>query len=181
MARFLANRPCIVLEQGWADFSRLRATSNFFKVLRSTQGRSCTTRGLLTTYLIILNRGLVTRTTPELAPLAPNYHTTGGGLCSHQEGTTNRRGRSHPPQCATLREGRQIVRMAVTDRPVTSRTVAQHIESATHHSVSARTIRRRLQQSVLSSRSPLLDLPLTQNHRHLRRQWLDERRMWVAE
>ncbi|GFY23615.1 transposable element Tcb1 transposase [Trichonephila clavipes] len=57
-----------------------------------------------------------------------------------QESTTNRRGRSHPPQCATSREDRQIVRMAVTDRSVTSRTVAQFIESVTHHSVSARTI-----------------------------------------
>ncbi|GFT11176.1 HTH_38 domain-containing protein [Trichonephila clavipes] len=37
--------------------------------------------------------------------------------------------------------------MAVTDRSVTSRTMAQHIESVTHHSMSARTIRRRLQQS----------------------------------
>ncbi|GFW65600.1 transposable element Tc1 transposase [Trichonephila clavipes] len=47
--------------------------------------------------------------------------------------------------------------------------------------VSARTIRRRLQQSVRSARRPLLGLPLTQNHRRLRRQWCDERRMWVAE
>ncbi|GFV57740.1 HTH_Tnp_Tc3_2 domain-containing protein [Trichonephila clavipes] len=64
-----------------------------------------------------------------------------------QEGTMNRRGQSHPPQCTTSHEDRQIVRMAVTDRSVTSRTVAQNIESATHHSVSARNIRRRLQQS----------------------------------
>ncbi|GFW02814.1 transposable element Tcb1 transposase [Trichonephila clavipes] len=61
-----------------------------------------------------------------------------------QEGTTDRRGPSHPLQCTTSREDRQIVRMAVTDRSVTSRTVAEHIESVTHHSVSARTIRRRL-------------------------------------
>ncbi|GFW15158.1 uncharacterized protein TNCV_173051 [Trichonephila clavipes] len=54
-----------------------------------------------------------------------------------QEGTTDRRGRSHPPQCTTLREDRQIVRMAVTDLSVTSRTVAQHIESVTHHCVCA--------------------------------------------
>ncbi|GFV07184.1 transposable element Tcb1 transposase [Trichonephila clavipes] len=87
-----------------------------------------------------------------------------------QGGTTDRRGRSHPPQCTTSREDRQIVRMAVTDRSVTSRTVAQYIESVTHHSVSARTIRRRLQQSGLSARLPLLGLPLTQNHRRLRRQ-----------
>ncbi|GFX15601.1 transposable element Tcb1 transposase [Trichonephila clavipes] len=97
-----------------------------------------------------------------------------------QEGTTDRRGRSHPSQCTTSREDRQIVRIAVTDRSVTSRTIAQHIEFVTHHSVSARTIRRRLQQS-LSARRPLLGLPLTQNHRRLRHQWCDERRTWAAK
>ncbi|GFV01532.1 transposable element Tcb1 transposase [Trichonephila clavipes] len=78
--------------------------------------------------------------------------------CWMQESTTDRRDRSHPPQCTTSREDRQIVRMAVTDRSVTSRT-----------------------QSGLSARLPLLGLPLTQNHRRLRRQWCDERRTWVAE
>ncbi|GFV41974.1 transposable element Tcb1 transposase [Trichonephila clavipes] len=61
-----------------------------------------------------------------------------------QEGTTNRRGRSPPPQGTTSREDKQIVPMAVMDRSVTSQTVAQHIESVTHHSLSARTIRHRL-------------------------------------
>ncbi|GFT11614.1 transposable element Tcb1 transposase [Trichonephila clavipes] len=89
-----------------------------------------------------------------------------------------RRGRSHPPQCLTSREDRNNVRMAVTDCSVTSRTIAQHIESVTHHSVSACTIRRRLQQSGMSARRALLGLPLTQNHRS---QWCDERRMWAAE
>ncbi|GFV33367.1 transposable element Tcb1 transposase [Trichonephila clavipes] len=86
-------------------------------------------------------------------------------------------GRSHPPQFNTSREDRQIVHMAVTDRSVTSRTMAQHIESITHHSVSARTIRRRLQQSGLSARHPLYAEPQTSP----RRQWCDERRMWAAE
>ncbi|GFW04686.1 HTH_38 domain-containing protein [Trichonephila clavipes] len=49
--------------------------------------------------------------------------------------------------------------MAMTDFSVKSRTVAQHIESVTHHSVSARTIRCRLQHSGLSARRPLLGLP----------------------
>ncbi|GFX87556.1 transposable element Tcb1 transposase [Trichonephila clavipes] len=83
---------------------------------------------------------------------------------------TDQRGRSSPPHCTTSHEDRQIVRMAVTDRSVTSRTVAQHIESVTHHSVSARTIQRRLQQSSLSASRPLIGLPLTQNHRRLLRQ-----------
>ncbi|GFV06537.1 transposable element Tc1 transposase [Trichonephila clavipes] len=98
-----------------------------------------------------------------------------------QEGTTDRRGRSLPPQYTTLREDRQIVRMAVMDRSVTSRTAAQHIQSVKHHSLSARTIRLRLQQNGLYTRRPLLGLPLTQNHRRLHRQWCAERRMWAAE
>ncbi|UYV67849.1 hypothetical protein LAZ67_5002229 [Cordylochernes scorpioides] len=98
-----------------------------------------------------------------------------------REGTTDRRVRSHPPQCTTSHENREIVRMAVTDRSVTSRTVAQHIQSVTHYPVSARTIRRRLQQSRLSATRPFLRLPLSQNHKRLRRQWCDERRMWMAE
>ncbi|UYV63320.1 hypothetical protein LAZ67_2003740, partial [Cordylochernes scorpioides] len=98
-----------------------------------------------------------------------------------QEGTTDRRVRSHPPQCTTSRADRQIVSMAVTDLSVTSRTVAQHIQSVTHHPVSVRTLRRGLQQSGLSARRPFLRLPLTQNHRRLHRQWCDERRMWTAE
>ncbi|GFW32822.1 transposable element Tcb1 transposase [Trichonephila clavipes] len=71
--------------------------------------------------------------------------------------------------------------MAVTDRSVTSRTVAQQIEFVTHLSVSARTIRRRLQQSGLSARHSLFGLSLTQNHRRLRRQLCDERSIWAAK
>ncbi|GFV51955.1 transposable element Tcb1 transposase [Trichonephila clavipes] len=71
--------------------------------------------------------------------------------------------------------------MAVTNHSITSRTIEQHIESVTHHSESARTIRRRSQQSGLSARRPLLGLLLSQSHKRLRHQWCDERRMWVAE
>ncbi|GFV30338.1 transposable element Tcb1 transposase [Trichonephila clavipes] len=92
-----------------------------------------------------------------------------------QEGTKDRRGRSHPPQCTISREDRQIVRMEATYRSVTSRTIEQHVESVTHHSVSASTIRRRIQQSGLSARRPLLGLPLTQNHKRLHRQWCDKK------
>ncbi|GFT90360.1 transposable element Tcb1 transposase [Trichonephila clavipes] len=64
----------------------------------------------------------------------------------------------------------QIVRMTVTDRSVSLRTVVQHIQSVTHHSVSARTIRCPLQQSGRSVRRPLIGLPLTQKHRRVHRQ-----------
>ncbi|GFS49363.1 transposable element Tcb1 transposase [Trichonephila clavipes] len=72
------------------------------------------------------------------------------------EGTTGRRGRSHPPQYTTSREDRKILRMAVTDRSVPSRTIA-------------------------SARRALFGLPLTQNHRRPHRQWCDERRLWVVK
>ncbi|GFW48463.1 transposable element Tcb1 transposase [Trichonephila clavipes] len=87
----------------------------------------------------------------EIGSRVGRNQTTVMRICDRwmQEGTTDRRGPSHPPQCTTSREDRQIVCMAVTDHPVTSLTVAQHIESLTHHSVSTRTIRRRLQQSGL--------------------------------
>ncbi|GFV14072.1 transposable element Tcb1 transposase [Trichonephila clavipes] len=119
----------------------------------------------------------------EIGSRVGRNQTTVMRLCDRwmKEGTTDRRGRSHPPQCTTSLENRQIVRMTVTDRTITSRTVAQHIESVTHHSVSTRTIRHRLQQNGLSARRPLLGLPLTQKYRRLRRQWCDERRMWAAE
>ncbi|GFX38508.1 transposable element Tcb1 transposase [Trichonephila clavipes] len=108
----------------------------------------------------------------EIGSRVRRNQTTVMRICDRwmQEGTMDRCGRSHPSQCTTSQEDRQIVRMAVTDRSVTSRTVARHIESVTHHSVSARTIRHHLQQSDLAARCPLLGVPLTQNHRSLHRQ-----------
>ncbi|GFV56745.1 transposable element Tcb1 transposase [Trichonephila clavipes] len=113
----------------------------------------------------------------EISSRVGRNQTTVMRICNRwmQEGTMDRRDRSHPPQCTTSPEDRQIGRMAVTDRSAASRTAAQHIVSVTHHSVSVRTIRRRLQKSGLSARRQ------TQNHRRLRHQWCDERRIWVAE
>ncbi|GFX85132.1 transposable element Tcb1 transposase [Trichonephila clavipes] len=107
----------------------------------------------------------------EIGSLVGQNQTAVMRICYRcmQKGMTDRRGRSQPPQCTTSREDRQIVRMAVTVGLVTSRTVATRIESVKHHSVSVRTIRRRLQQSGQSARRPLLGLPLTQSHRRLRR------------
>ncbi|GFW19834.1 HTH_38 domain-containing protein [Trichonephila clavipes] len=49
--------------------------------------------------------------------------------------------------------------MAVTDRSVISRSITQHIESVTNRSVSAPTIRHRLQQTGLSARVHCLVYP----------------------
>ncbi|GFV00168.1 transposable element Tcb1 transposase [Trichonephila clavipes] len=76
---------------------------------------------------------------------------------------------------------RRILRLAVMNCAATSRTVAQQIQSVTHHSVSARTIQRRLQQSGKSARRALLRLPLTGNHTRLHRQWGNEQHSWTTE
>ncbi|KFM68263.1 Transposable element Tcb1 transposase, partial [Stegodyphus mimosarum] len=119
----------------------------------------------------------------EIGSRVGRNQTTVMRICDRwmQEDTTDLRVRSHPPQCTTSRDDSNIVRMAVTYRSVTSRTIAQYIQSVTHHPVSARTIQRHLRQSSPSARRPLLRLPLTLNHRRLRRQWCGERRMWTAE
>ncbi|GFS59978.1 transposable element Tcb1 transposase [Trichonephila clavipes] len=93
----------------------------------------------------------------------------------------DRRGRSLPPRCITARDGRWIVCLEVMNRAATSRTIAQQIQSLTHHSVSTRTNRRRLQHSGMSTRSPLLHLPFTVSNGRLRRQWCVERHTWTTE
>ncbi|GFT97433.1 transposable element Tcb1 transposase [Trichonephila clavipes] len=98
-----------------------------------------------------------------------------------QDETTKGRGRSHPSRCTTIHDGRRIVRMTVMDHAATSRTIAQQIQSVTHHSVSTRTVRHRLQQSGMAARRPLLCLPLTGNRRRLRYQWCDEQWTWIME
>ncbi|GFU83062.1 transposable element Tcb1 transposase [Trichonephila clavipes] len=88
-------------------------------------------------------------------------------LSSPNAGET-RRCRSHTPRCTTSRDDRWIARIEVMDRTARSRSIAQHIQSVTHHSMSARTIQRHLQLSGMSARLPLLRLLLTGNHRRLR-------------
>ncbi|GFT32572.1 hypothetical protein TNCV_3145281 [Trichonephila clavipes] len=69
-----------------------------------------------------------------------------------------------PPRCTTARDDRRIVLMAVMDRSVASRTIAQTIKSVMHH----------FQESRMSIRRPLLRLPLIGNHRRFLRQLHDE-------
>ncbi|GFW91832.1 transposable element Tcb1 transposase [Trichonephila clavipes] len=79
----------------------------------------------------------------------------------------------------------QTTVMQICDRwmqeGATDRSGRSHPPQCTTSRLSTRTIRRRLQQNGPSARRPWLGLPLTQNHRHLRRQWCDERRIWVTE
>ncbi|GFW16455.1 transposable element Tcb1 transposase [Trichonephila clavipes] len=58
----------------------------------------------------------------EIGSRVGRNQTTVIRICDRwmQEGTMDRRGQSHPHQCTTSREDRQIVHMAVTDHSITS-------------------------------------------------------------
>ncbi|GFS83356.1 transposable element Tcb1 transposase [Trichonephila clavipes] len=81
--------------------------------------------------------------------------------------TMDRRGLSYSPRCTTARVDRRIVGMAVMDHAAASQNIEQQIQSVAYHSVSARTIRCHLQNSGMSTRHPLLCLPLAGNHKRL--------------
>ncbi|GFW42558.1 HTH_Tnp_Tc3_2 domain-containing protein [Trichonephila clavipes] len=72
------------------------------------------------------------------------------------------------------------MRFALMDHAASSRTIAQHFQSVTHHSVSTCTIRRHLQQNGMSARRLLLRLPLT-GISHLCHKLCDELRTWATE
>ncbi|GFS54346.1 histone-lysine N-methyltransferase SETMAR [Trichonephila clavipes] len=95
-----------------------------------------------------------------------------------QEETTDRQGQSYPPHSTPASDERRIVCLAMMDHAVTLITIAQQIQSVTHHLASTRNIRSRLEQSEMSTRHPVLRLG---NRRFLRRQWCDERRIRTIE
>nr|XP_042910796.1 uncharacterized protein LOC107441252 [Parasteatoda tepidariorum] len=71
--------------------------------------------------------------------------------------------------------------MAVNDRTASSRQLAAHWSTATGVQLSASSIRRRLLRRGLRARVPLYRIPLTADHRRLRRQWALEHRDWRAD
>lgn len=98
-----------------------------------------------------------------------------------QEGHTDRRAGSQRPAITNSREDRHFTRMALMDRTATSGALSQEMGSFARQQVSARTVRRRLQQHGLSARRPWLRLPLTLHHRQERLQWCEQRRTWRQE
>ncbi|GFU86022.1 transposable element Tcb1 transposase [Trichonephila clavipes] len=111
---------------------------------KSNGERSCGYGGFYSTVISLSAENCFTKSTMcmgalsrEIGSRVGRNQTTVTLICDRwmQEGTTDRRGRSHSPHYITSHEDRQIVSMAVTNRSVPSRTVAQHI---THLSATAR-------------------------------------------
>ncbi|GFW55443.1 transposable element Tc1 transposase [Trichonephila clavipes] len=71
--------------------------------------------------------------------------------------------------------------MAQTDHTASSRQLAAQWSTATSVSLCALSIRRLLLQRGLRARIPLYKIPLTQNHRRPRLQWVNVHRSWRAD
>ncbi|GIY58064.1 transposable element Tc1 transposase [Caerostris darwini] len=94
---------------------------------------------------------------------------------------TTRKSGSGLRNVRSAREDRHLVRMALTDRPASSRQLTAQWSLATGISLCASSIRRRLLQRGLRARTPLYRIPLTLNHHHLRLQWAAQHRDWRAD
>ncbi|GFU76440.1 HTH_Tnp_Tc3_2 domain-containing protein [Trichonephila clavipes] len=91
-------------------------------------------------------------------------------------GKTERRAGSQRLPITNSREGKHVTRRALMNRAAISRTLSQELGSFARQQVSARTVRRSLQQHGLSARRPWLRLPLTLHHKQERLQWCYQRR-----
>ena len=98
-----------------------------------------------------------------------------------EEGRTQRRAGIGSRNVTTARDDLYLVRMAVTDRTVSSTVLSRRWSTATGLDLSPSTVRRRLLRAGLVARMTLPWLPLSRDHQRLRLQWTRERRHWRAE
>ncbi|UYV80064.1 hypothetical protein LAZ67_18001570 [Cordylochernes scorpioides] len=81
----------------------------------------------------------------------------------------------------SARVDRRILRQAVAAPQATCTAILQHVQDTLDHSISTRTISRRLVANVLHSCRPLRRLPLTPPNRRQRLEWCRARSTWMTE
>ncbi|UYV84535.1 hypothetical protein LAZ67_X002492 [Cordylochernes scorpioides] len=81
----------------------------------------------------------------------------------------------------SARVDRLILRQAVTAPQATCTAILQHVQDTLDHSISTRTICRRLVANGLHSCRPLRRLPLTPPNRRQRWEWCRARSTWMTE
>ncbi|GFU89127.1 transposable element Tcb1 transposase [Trichonephila clavipes] len=84
------------------------------------------------------------------------------------------------PRQTSHREDRHIVRNARVQPTDSSTAIQAQVAPSLGAPMSSQTIRRRLAEEHLRSRSPLLVLPLAPTHRRLRLEWCRARGNWTA-
>ncbi|UYV61333.1 hypothetical protein LAZ67_1004446 [Cordylochernes scorpioides] len=81
----------------------------------------------------------------------------------------------------SARVDRRILRQAVEAPQATCTAILQHVQDTLDHSISTRTISRRLVANGLHSCRPLRRLPLTPPNRRQRLEWCRARSTWMTE
>ncbi|UYV83088.1 hypothetical protein LAZ67_22002161 [Cordylochernes scorpioides] len=81
----------------------------------------------------------------------------------------------------SARVDRRILRQAVAAPQATCTAILQHVQDTLEHSISTRTISRRLVANGLHSCRPLRRLPLTPPNRRQRLEWCRARSTWMTE
>ncbi|UYV84068.1 hypothetical protein LAZ67_X001055, partial [Cordylochernes scorpioides] len=81
----------------------------------------------------------------------------------------------------SARVDRRILRQAVAAPQATCTAILQHVQDTLDHSISTRTISRRLVVNGLHSCRPLRRLPLTPPNRRQRLEWCRARSTWMTE
>ncbi|UYV63353.1 hypothetical protein LAZ67_2003826 [Cordylochernes scorpioides] len=81
----------------------------------------------------------------------------------------------------SARVDRRILRQAVAAPQATCTAILQHVQDTLDHSISTRTISRRLVANGLHSCRPLRRLPLTPPNRRQRLKWCRARSTWMTE
>ncbi|UYV76534.1 Transposase [Cordylochernes scorpioides] len=81
----------------------------------------------------------------------------------------------------SARVDRRILRQAVAAPQATCTAILQHVQDTLNHSISTRTISRRLVANGLHSCRPLRRLPLTPPNRRQRLEWCRARSTWMTE
>ncbi|UYV79433.1 hypothetical protein LAZ67_17002595 [Cordylochernes scorpioides] len=81
----------------------------------------------------------------------------------------------------SARVDRRILRQAVAAPQATCTAILQHVQDTLDHSISTRTISRRLVANGLHSCRPLRRLPLTPPNRRQRLEWCRARSTWITE
>ncbi|UYV81702.1 hypothetical protein LAZ67_20002054 [Cordylochernes scorpioides] len=81
----------------------------------------------------------------------------------------------------SARVDRRILRQAVAAPQATCTAILQHVQDTLDHSISTRTISRRLVANGLHSCRPLRRLPLTPLNRRQRLEWCRARSTWMTE
>ncbi|UYV71883.1 hypothetical protein LAZ67_9000872 [Cordylochernes scorpioides] len=84
-------------------------------------------------------------------------------------------------RCDVARVDRRILRQAVAAPQATCTAILQHVQDTLDHSISTRTISRRLVANGLHSCRPLRRLPLTPPNRRQRLEWCRARSTWMTE